>query len=269
MEGNSSTSKNKKRVMTIIAIIMIGLLVCCSLGACGDTGDEGSSAQVSSSQEAHKTAAQKKKAEIEKKRREAAKKKAEAAKKAKEEKAKGEEQGSGSSDNSSSAEKSKSKNSGKSSSGASKSKSSQKASGKKNGGKSSGNNSSSQQSSKATCTISITCHKLVGNEDLSSAQRARVPSNGVIMSKTTVEIKSGDSVYDVLKRAASEKGIVISAENTALGIYVAGIDGFYEKDAGAESGWKYKVNGSYPNDSAGDVKVHDGDVIEWVYVLTA
>lgn len=140
---------------------------------------------------------------------------------------------------------------------------------------SSGSNSSSSSSSssakntKKTCTIKITCSKLVGNKDLDDAQRARVPKNGVILEKTTVEISSGDSVYDILKKACKKKGIVLAAENTSLGIYVAGIDGFYEKDAGGESGWKYKVNGKYPNDSAGDVKVKNGDVIEWVYVLEA
>jgi hypothetical protein len=87
------------------------------------------------------------------------------------------------------------------------------------------------------------------------------------MSRTTVEIESRDSVYDVLKRSAGMHGVSVTAENTALGIYVSGIGGFYEKDAGAQSGWKYKVNGTYPGDSAGDVKVHDGDNIEWVYAL--
>jgi hypothetical protein len=137
------------------------------------------------------------------------------------------------------------------------------------GGNSNSSSSSSAKNSKKTCTIKITCSKLVGNNDLDDAQRARVPKSGVILEKTTVEISNGDSVYDILKKACKKKGIVVAAENTGLGIYVAGIDGFYEKDAGGESGWKYKVNGKYPNDSAGDVKVKNGDVIEWVYVLEA
>ena len=154
----------------------------------------------------------------------------------------------------------------KSSSSSSK-KSSKKSGSSSSSKKSQSSSSSSQKTSK--CTISITCHKLVGNKNIDSSTKSRVPSSGVIMSSVKVEIKSGDSVYDVLKRACQQKGIVVSAQNTSLGIYVAGINGIYEKAAGSESGWKYKLNGSYPGDSAGDVKVKDGDVIEWVYALEA
>jgi hypothetical protein len=54
-----------------------------------------------------------------------------------------------------------------------------------------------------------------------------------------------------------------------MGIYVAAINGYAEKDQGGESGWKYAVNGSYPNYSAGAYTLSDGDAVAWVYVTSA
>lgn len=271
-----STRKKHKRTRSLIAVLLIGLLVCGCLAGCGsESAEQSASSQISASedsgQKVAKDDAAKEKSEAKKAKKEKKEeKKAEESGKTEEEEASSEEADSSSSGQSSAAEKKSSESSAKKNGGK---KNKKKASGKssKESGSSSGSSGSSessgQQSHQEKCQISITCHNLVGNGDLDSNLRSRVPSSGVIMAKTSVNIQSGDSVYDVLKRAAHEKGIVVSAENTSLGIYVAGIAGFYEKDAGAQSGWKYKVNGTYPNDSAGDVKVHDGDVIEWVYAL--
>lgn len=54
-----------------------------------------------------------------------------------------------------------------------------------------------------------------------------------------------------------------------MGVYVAAINGYAEKDQGGESGWKYAVNGSYPNYSAGACTLSDGDAVTWVYVTSA
>lgn len=268
--------RKHKKTRSLLAVLLIGLLVCGCLAGCGSEGaEESASSQISASQDSSATA-----------KKEAAKEKAKAAKEAKEnktaeekkseEKAGSEEENSAGSDNDSDASSGSDKSSSSSSSSSGKNSSSKKSgsSAKKESGSSSsgGSSGSSSQNTAApaepdTCSVAVTCHNLVGNDELKDNVRSRVPSSGVIMSRTTVEIESGDSVYDVLKRAAGMHGVSVSAETTALGIYVNGIGGFYEKDAGAQSGWKYKVNGTYPGDSAGDVKVHDGDNIEWVYAL--
>lgn len=275
--------RKHKKTRSLIAVLLIGLLVCGCLAGCGAGGGPDDPSQISAAQD---NGAAARKAEREKKikaakeraaKREAAKKKKKEAEKKNEEAKNSEESSKGSSsqasEKNSSGSSSGKKSSGSKSSGNSKSgsgKSSGKSSSASSGGGGSGGSSSSgQQKHKATCSISITCHKLVGNNDIDRATKANVPSSGVLLSNMTVEIRSGDSVYDVLKRACDQRGLVVAAENTGLGIYVAGIGGLYEKAAGGESGWKYKVNGSYPNDSAGDVGVSDGDVIEWVYVLEA
>ncbi len=38
-----------------------------------------------------------------------------------------------------------------------------------------------------------------------------------------------------------------------------------EFDYGSRSGWKYKVNGSYPSVGAGGYVLKDGDQVEWIY----
>jgi hypothetical protein len=54
-----------------------------------------------------------------------------------------------------------------------------------------------------------------------------------------------------------------------MGVYIAAINGYAEKDQGGESGWKYAVNGSYPSYSAGACKLSDGDAVTWVYATSA
>ena len=49
-------------------------------------------------------------------------------------------------------------------------------------------------------------------------------------------------------------------------IYVDGIDGLYELDYGAQSGWIYKVNGTAPDINCGEYRPVSGDEIEFVYV---
>ncbi|MBQ0079175.1 MAG: DUF4430 domain-containing protein [Eubacterium sp.] len=81
-------------------------------------------------------------------------------------------------------------------------------------------------------------------------------------SKKEIELTGGDTAYSVLKKT----GASVSAENTQYGVYVAGINGKFEFDEGATSGWMYYVNGSAPKMSAGKYKVQSGDVVKWDYV---
>lgn len=81
----------------------------------------------------------------------------------------------------------------------------------------------------------------------------------------TVTLSSGASAYDALIAT----GANVNARSTVQGIYVVAINGYAEKDQGGESGWKYAVNGSYPNYSAGAYTLSDGDSVLWVYVTSA
>ncbi|MBQ9179351.1 MAG: DUF4430 domain-containing protein, partial [Firmicutes bacterium] len=122
---------------------------------------------------------------------------------------------------------------------------------------------------KKYCHIVIECKKLVGNDDIEPGYDDLVPSTGYILRGVDIEIKDGDTVYDVLKKAGKEYNFIINVEQTQFDAYIAGIAGLDEKICGEESGWKYKVNGSYPGRSCAKVKVSDGDKVVWVYVLKA
>lgn len=90
-------------------------------------------------------------------------------------------------------------------------------------------------------------------------------ADGGSSSSYTVSLDPGATAYDALVAT----GAGINARSTAMGVYVAAINGYAEKDQGGESGWKYAVNGSYPNYSAGAYTLSDGDAVTWVYVTSA
>ena len=119
-----------------------------------------------------------------------------------------------------------------------------------------------------TCTISISCKTILSNMDsLKEGKESLVPSNGVILGSTSVEVSDGDSVFDILKKVTRNKGIHMEYVNTPgyNSAYIEGIGNLYEKDCGGASGWMYSVNGSYPDYGCSQYTVNDGDVIRFDY----
>ncbi len=112
-----------------------------------------------------------------------------------------------------------------------------------------------KESKEKNCSFLISCKTVLKHKD-DLQSNYRVPSNGEIYRKT-IKIQDGETVMDVLKKTGvdfdSSKG------------YVSGIDGLYEFDCGKNSGWMYKVNGTFPNVAAGDYLLSDGDRVEWLY----
>lgn len=88
-------------------------------------------------------------------------------------------------------------------------------------------------------------------------------NEGYLLGAKKVDVQEGDTVYSVL----TGTGLEVDAMGSKGDIYVKGINDLYEKDITTTSGWKYRVNGAFPNYSAGVVKVKPGDTIEWVFVL--
>lgn len=122
-----------------------------------------------------------------------------------------------------------------------------------------------------TCTISISCATILDNMDaLNAAKVTLVPADGMILSSAVVTVEEGQSVYDALRKVCQQAGIPLDAAGTtAYGTaYVKGINNIYEFDCGNLSGWKYCVNGSYPNYGCSSYVVTDGDVIQWNYSCT-
>ena len=112
----------------------------------------------------------------------------------------------------------------------------------------SGSSSSSAQDAKVRATVTIDAR-----------------ADGGSSSSYAVSLNPGATAYDALVAT----GASVNARSTAMGVYVAAINGYAEKDQGGESGWKYAVNGSYPNYSAGACTLSDGDAVTWVYVTSA
>lgn len=118
------------------------------------------------------------------------------------------------------------------------------------------------------CTIEVRCDTVLDNMgDLAPGKSSCVPANGVILATSTVRFAEGDTVFDVLKAAASATGLHLEYSYTPGygSYYVEGINNLYEFDCGNESGWMYKVNGWFPNYGCSEYQVRDGDAIVWCY----
>ena len=145
--------------------------------------------------------------------------------------------------------------------------------GKKNDQKAEDNNTPTPtpdqkpDSKKDTVTITIRCDTAVNNGmHLESKWAGIVPASGCILDVTTVEIETGDSVFDILNRVCQKYKIHMEFTGGAASkYYIEGINNLYERDGGLWSGWMYCVNGWYPNYGCGTFRVKAGDVIEWNY----
>jgi hypothetical protein len=88
---------------------------------------------------------------------------------------------------------------------------------------------------------------------------------GTILSSKSIDIETGNTVYDVLIKAMGSSKVEASGSGSSK--YIIGIDGLNEFDRGPKSGWMFSVNGEYVEKSSSSVKVSDGDVIVWKYTL--
>lgn len=131
-----------------------------------------------------------------------------------------------------------------------------------------------------TCTIEIECKTILNNLDkLRSEKKSFLPSNGIILKATTVTVKEGATVFDVLEKVCSENACAQGCsycKNDGIQTdhvytpaydseYIRGIHQLYEKDCGTQSGWMYSVNGVYPNYGVNKYPVKNGDTIRFRY----
>lgn len=88
---------------------------------------------------------------------------------------------------------------------------------------------------------------------------------GSILDAVNVEMKTGDTVYDILLKITKERQIQLETSGSGAALYVKGINNLYEYDRGDLSGWIFKINGKKVAKSAGSYVVNKGDRIEWLY----
>lgn len=119
-----------------------------------------------------------------------------------------------------------------------------------------------------TCTLSVSCASILSNMDKLNPEKAElVPADGYILPPTEVSFNEGESVFNVLRRTLKERGIHMEFVNTPMynSAYIEGINNLYEFDCGELSGWKYSVNGWFPNYGCSRYVLKPGDIVEWVY----
>ena len=136
---------------------------------------------------------------------------------------------------------------------------------------------------KNTCFLTIDCRNLLKNADnLKKSKRQFVPKSGYILKNVPVELKKGETAFDILKRGCKENVCTDSCKYCQKGgvqlefsftpayqsYYVEGIHQLYEKDCGTLSGWMYNVNGKYPDVSSSVYEVKSGDVITFAYTAS-
>ena len=122
--------------------------------------------------------------------------------------------------------------------------------------------------SEYTCTLTVTCATILDHmEDLAAGKESLIPSDGIIYSNQKVTFAEGETVFDVLKREMKDNQIQMEYTSVpAYGSdYIEAINNLYEFDCGQNSGWKYSVNGTYPNYGCSQYELKDQDVIQWAY----
>lgn len=120
-------------------------------------------------------------------------------------------------------------------------------------------NTSSKENAIGTVTISIKC------DTIPDKSAEHIPDDGVILNDTELQIKNGDTVYDILLEATAKNKIHLETSGSTQTPYIEGISNIYEYDFGDLSGWMYYVNRISPSVSCGEYKLSAGDKIEFLY----
>ena len=73
------------------------------------------------------------------------------------------------------------------------------------------------------------------------------------------------NAFQALKYYCESNSIQLGYTGSGKLAYVNSINGIKEKSEGPSSGWMYKVNGVFPNISAGRYDLSSNDTLEWVF----
>lgn len=119
--------------------------------------------------------------------------------------------------------------------------------------------SSAPQPQKDTISVQVTvdCTNAVnaGNQIA-----AAVSDNGIIQKKN-YELPKDSTAFSALENT----GLLLCSSQSAMGVYVSGIQSLKEKACGGSSGWMYYVNDKYISTSCDKCSLQDGDRLKWVY----
>lgn len=112
-------------------------------------------------------------------------------------------------------------------------------------------------------TLNISCHGIL--DCATDSLKAAIPNEGYLLTSCQVQIKEGDTVYDVLMRVIDDKNIPCTHAASVYGQYISMIDNLSDSKIGRTAGWCYYVNNVMPQVSCDNTLVQDGNVISWEY----
>jgi hypothetical protein len=111
-------------------------------------------------------------------------------------------------------------------------------------------------------TVSIRCDALIGHNN------PYIPSDGVILASSEIQIEEGGTVFDAVKEATRRHIIPMEYKGETSGAtYISGLNYLYEFDYGDLSGWMYAVNGMTPGLGCAEYTLEEGDTVLWYYTL--
>lgn len=119
-----------------------------------------------------------------------------------------------------------------------------------------------------TVSVGAECKSALGHIadiDESINPLSVIPEDGILLPLEEISLPEGATAFDALIEAARARKIRIDYTGSSYGVYVRGIGYVYEFGFGSESGWTYRVNGSFPQMSAGAYELSEGDTVEFVY----
>jgi hypothetical protein len=121
-----------------------------------------------------------------------------------------------------------------------------------------------------TVTLIVSAETLLENMDLLNREKHElVPIDGLIFPATEVAAYEGESVFDILSREMRNADIHFVTRKMPVydSVYIEAVNNIFEFDAGALSGWKYRVNGEFPSFGASSYILQPDDFIELLYTL--
>jgi len=92
---------------------------------------------------------------------------------------------------------------------------------------------------------------------------ARAGQTSIFFAGQYFDIHAGETAYSLLRR--TNLNIVTRGQAALGGIYVVSINGWSEFSDGPLSGWMFRVNGAFPDDSASARVLQNGDRVEWLF----
>ncbi len=112
-------------------------------------------------------------------------------------------------------------------------------------------------------TLTVECRSIAHRKGYDKT----LPENGVLIDGEKYVLTKDETVFEVISKAAAYQRLPLD-HSGGRNIYITGIDGIYEFDFGAQSGWLYTVNGIAPDINCGEYRPKSGDEIVFKYVDT-